>query len=240
MSQDQFSGSAPPPPPDPSGGANVLAMQEAGTLGRVASAMARPAEIPSVLPASHKSMEERQAGKVKANPAESIEDARARMVAERGERLSLNAPSLNLAVPSIEGYHMHWFLETNVPLALRGWYEFVKPGEVEIPDKNIGGRPEGLETEELGGARVTQINKGPGADGRPIQFVLMKIRQEWYFDEQRKIAERNYSILVQIFRHKLPIKSPDELQLDYDKRYVREAVIDMSAGRFRKVDQQSA
>ena len=62
----------------------------------------------------------------------------------------------------------------------------------------------------------------------------MKIRQEWYHDEQRILAERNYSILVQIFRHKLPIRAEGEKHSDYDKRYTREAVIDMSAGRFVK------
>jgi hypothetical protein len=225
MSENQFgTGDIPAPPPDPSGGANILAMQESG---RLASAMLR-----RELPGAPKPREQIVAQPItdKNNPANEHE---ARMLAERGPRLSLNAPQLNLSVPQIEGYHLHWFLETNVPLAIRGWYEFVNPGEVNIPDKNIGGRPN-TESEDLGGNRVTQINKGPGADGRPIQFVLMKIRQEWYHDEQRILAERNYSILVQIFRHKLPIRAEGEKQTDYDKRYTREAVIDMSAGRFVK------
>lgn len=227
---NQFGADTPAPPPDPSGGANILAMQEAGRLG---AAMARPKSDLPLPPNSIRSREELGASKIGAenNPANSHEQ---RMLAERGPRLSLNAPQLNLSVPAIEGFHLHWFLETNVPLAIRGWYEFVSPGEVLIPDKNIGGRPAGIAGEDLGGNRVTQINKGPGADGRPIQFVLMKIRQEWYFDEQRILAERNYSILAQIFRHKMPIRAPDEKQSDFDKRYTREAVIDMSAGRFVK------
>lgn len=159
------------------------------------------------------------------NPAELD---RERLTRERGDRLSLNAPSLNLEVPALPGYHMHWFLETNVPLALRGWYEFVTTDDkIEIPDKNIGGFVPGVQSEDLGGNRVTQLNKGPGADGQPIQFVLMKIRQEFYFDEQRKIASRNYAILYQIFKHKLALAAPGENQGDYDKRYTREAVIDM-------------
>lgn len=225
----------PAPPPDPSGGANILAMQEAGKLspgaGRLGAAMARGPLPPA--PNHIRSAEEKGAGGITAanNPAN---DHEARMLAERGPRLSLNAPQLNLSVPAIEGYHLHWFLETNVPLALRGWYEYVSPGEVTIPDKNIGGRPAGTESEDLGGNRVTQINKGPGADGRPIQFVLMKVRQEYYFDEQRILAERNYSILQQIFRAKMPIRAPNEKQGDFDKRYTKEAVIDMSSGRFVK------
>lgn len=209
-----------------------MAMQESG---RLSAAMSRPnLPPPPVAPNHIKSAEEKGAAKITAanNPAN---DHETRMLAERGPRLSLNAPQLNLSVPAIEGYHLHWFLETNVPLAIRGWYEFVSPGEVSIPDKNIGGRPSAA-SEDLGGNRVTQINKGPGADGRPIQFVLMKIRQEYYFDEQRILAERNYSILQQIFRAKMPIKAPDEKASDFNMRYTREAVIDMSMGRFRKKD----
>lgn len=230
---DQFGANAgiPPPPPDPSMGANVLAMQEA--LRDVPPVRSAFAPQPS---ARFASAEEKRAAQVTPsnNPAESLDAARARMIEERGERLSLNAPELSLRVPEIPGYHLHWFLETNIPLALRGWYEFVVPGEVDIPDKNIGGRPNKSATsEDLGGNRITQINKGPGANGLPIQFVLMKIRQEWYFDEQRKIADRNFSIISQIFRLKVPIKEPGERRQDFDMRYTKEALFDMSNGRFR-------
>jgi hypothetical protein len=169
------------------------------------------------------------------NPADGIEDVSARLTKERGARVSLSAPSRKLEAVLIPGYHLHWFLERNVPKALRGWYEFVDPKEQPSADRSIGGRTEGTTSEDLGGGRITQI-AGVNESGQPEQLVLMKIRQEYFNDEQQKLADRNLSIIRQIFQKKAPIKAPEESQADYDKRYSREAVIDMTNGRFRKID----
>jgi hypothetical protein len=215
----------PPMPPAPKGA--VTAAQ----LDVIAAQGFGP---PPQLGGGPKSQEEAAAGQIAEanNPADSPEE---RMLRERGPRLSLNAPARRLDVPPIDGYHLHWFLERNIPRALQGWYEFVDPKEVPAVDRSIGGRTEGTNSEDLGGARVSQIG-GMNEQGRPEQLVLMKIRQEWYFAEQRKIAERNLAIITQIFNKKTPVMAPEEAKTDYGMRYTREAVIDMSNGRFRKVD----
>lgn len=148
-------------------------------------------------------------------------------------RISMNAPDRRLEVPPIPGWHLHWFADTNIPKAIQAGYEFVDPAEVPARDRSIGGRPPGTKSEDLGGARISQIG-GTDAAGRLVHAVLMKVREDWYFDDQRKIAERNLLILNQIFRKKAPIRAEGESQADYAQRYVREAVIDMSNGRFRK------
>jgi|SRR5580765_386225 len=209
----------PPLPPAPKGAVTAL------DVNLAQKAPASPAT---------KGAEEKQAEQISENnnPADSYAE---KMLRERGPRMSLNAPTRRLEVPPLPGYHMHWFLERNIPRALAGWYEFVTPEEVPTVDRSIGGRTAGNTTEDLGGARVSQIG-GTNEMGQPEQLVLMKIRLEWYFAEQRKIAERNLSIIQQIFHKKAPIMAPEESQADYSQRYTREAVIDMSNGRFRKVD----
>lgn len=169
------------------------------------------------------------------NPATSW---REQMLRERGERIAMNTPERKLEVNQIEGYHLHWFVTSNIPRAIRAWYEFVLPHEVELNDRSIGGRDPGVGSHDLGGGgRVTQI-AGIGADGKPEELVLMKCRNELYFEDQRKIADRNLSIIKQIFHKKAPqpIRATEvgETERDYDMRYTREAVIDMSNGRFVK------
>jgi hypothetical protein len=148
-------------------------------------------------------------------------------------RVSMNVPERQLEVPEIEGFHLHWFLETNLHKAVRAGYEYVSPGEVPTMDRSIGGRSEGSESEDLGGGRIAHI-AGQAADGRPLQLVLMKIRCEWYFEDQRKIAARNRQVLDMIFKKKQPIREPGEKETDFQQRYTREAAFDMSNGRFRK------
>ena len=157
------------------------------------------------------------------------------MLRERGPRMSLNAPTRRLECPPLPGYHLHWFLERNIPRALAGWYEFVTPEEMPTVDRSIGGRTKGNTSEDLGGSRVAQIG-GMNEKGEPEQLVLMKIRLEWYFEEQRKIAERNLAIIRQIFNKRTPIMAPEESKADYGMRYTKEAVIDMSNGRARQTD----
>ncbi len=151
----------------------------------------------------------------------------------RENRIAMNTPERKLEVPEIEGFHLHWFLEDNIPKAINAGYEFVRPEEVPTADRSIGGRTEGSTSEDIGGDRISQVG-GRDAAGQPVQLVLMKIRKEWYFDDQRVIAERNKQIVNQIFRRKQAMKSPGESPADYDKRYTKEAVIDMSNGRFRR------
>jgi len=169
------------------------------------------------------------------NPADELSAARERMLKERGARISLNNPDRRLEVPPLPGYHLHWFLERNIPKAIAAWYEFVTPEESPTADRSIGGRTAGSTSEDLGGSRIAQIG-GTNEMGLPEQLILMKIRQEWYFEDQRKIAERNLSIIQQIFQKKAPVMAPQESQKDYGLRYTREAVIDMSNGRFKQVD----
>jgi len=167
------------------------------------------------------------------NPGESLEQARERMLRERGPQVSIDSLTRKLEVPALPGYHQHWFLERNIPAALQAWYEFVTPQEQPTLDTSIGGRTKGTTSDDIGGSRVARV-AGVNEQGLPEQLVLMKIRLPWFQASQKKLAQRNLSIIQQIFHKRAPVKAPEELSEDYLARYTKEATIDMSNGRFRK------
>jgi hypothetical protein len=204
----------PPAPPKPAG---LVTAADIASVGHVAQAVPVAPKVPPPITEEN-------------NPASAA--AAERMLKERGPRLSLNAPSRRLEVPSLPGYHLHWFLERNIPKAIAGWYEFVTPEEMPAADVSIGGRTKGATSDDLGGSRISAI-AGVDEQGRPEQLVLMKIREEWFMREQRKIAERNLAVIQQVFHKRAPVMSPEETRSDYKMRYTSEAVIDMSNGRFK-------
>ena len=223
----------PQPPPDP-GAVTAVDLAAAQGFGPAPQTLAPKTEPPKPV-AGPKLPDEKLAESIREanNPAESIEQATARMEAERGARVSINTPTRRLEVPELPGYHLHWFLERNIGKALKAWYEFVLPREMKTVDRSIGGRTAGTTSEDLGGDRIAQIG-GINEMGQPEQLVLMKCRMEWYFNDQRKIAERNLSLIKQIFHKKAPIMAPAENPSDYDMRYTNQSTIDMSNGRFRR------
>lgn len=158
----------------------------------------------------------------------------------RESRVPINTPNRKLEVDPIPGFHLHWFAAFNISLALRAGYVFVHPAEVSggMHDPSIAGRGDGVHSEDLGGDRVEAIG-GQDAQGKPVGLVLMKIQEAWYFDDQRKIAERNYSVLQQIFKDKMPLKAPKEPEKDYQMRYTRDAVFNMTDERFKRKTTQT-
>lgn len=116
-----------------------------------------------------------------------------RTVADRPVRKSrkpFGVPRSKLAVANlIEGYHLHWINDTAGRLheALSGDYEFVSPKEVGIDDKE---------------ERVKQY-VGTNEDGSPQFAYLMKIRQEWYEEDQAAIEAIQDSIDAQMRGGKL-------------------------------------
>lgn len=219
----------PSPPPAPPG--LVTALDLAAQPGQNLNAQGTRNTFSS--PQAPKSQEERQvAGEIgeRNNPASSPATI---FGVTRESRVSMNVPQRKLETPDLPGYHLHWFLRNNVPRAVRAGYEYVSIKELPTMDRSIGGRGSNTNTEELGGGdQITHLD-GRDEHGNLVDLVLMKIRLEWYFDDQRKIAERNLSVLQQVFGSKLALRLPGENERDYSSRYTKEAVIDMSNGRFR-------
>ena len=94
-------------------------------------------------------------------------------------RVPFGANRSKLQVAPIKGYVLRWFndVDGRVERAVEGGYEFVKPGEVD-----------GLGEGELHegntdlNSRVSKI-VSRGTD-KVIRAVLMKIKKEWYDEDQ--------------------------------------------------------
>jgi hypothetical protein len=93
----------------------------------------------------------------------------------RRERRPFGVPRSKLSVAKgISGYHLHWVNDDagRIFEAEEGGYEFVSPEEVGRPKSSDG--------------KVKQL-VGKKEDGTGLFAYLMKIREEWYLEDQQEI-----------------------------------------------------
>ena len=117
------------------------------------------------------------------------ENPASKPVPAQRKRIPLSVPQLRLEVPPIPGHSLYWFLEKNTLRALQGGYEFVDQKEVSLNARNVAS----LQGNTDMGSRVSVV-AGTGADGQPESLFLMKIKQEWFNDDQALLADRNHQI----------------------------------------------
>lgn len=113
----------------------------------------------------------------------------------RPARVSMSVPRRRMHTPEIDGYHCHWFLEQNVPQALQGYYEFVQNNEVAV---NL----QGVSTDgnlDMG-TNICIVGNKQGANGKPEMQYLMKIKLEWWNEDQRALEKLNADKLGMIFK----------------------------------------
>lgn len=116
--------------------------------------------------------------------------------AER-KRIPMSVPVQKLSVPDIPGYHLHWFNGTpeRINRALEGGYEFVEETETKVNDAGLGGTSTRTGNTDLG-SRVSVVGGSEiGWDGQPVRLVLMKIKQEWYEEDQKLVEQRNQQVI---------------------------------------------
>jgi len=107
---------------------------------------------------------------------------------EGGRRRNVfNGTQTKLSVHNlIEGYHLHWLndREGRIQTAVDAGYEFVKPAEVGNTQINVT---------ERGGDLGDRVRQYVGIDeaGSPLYAYLMKIREDWYEEDQASMQERN-------------------------------------------------
>lgn len=112
--------------------------------------------------------------------------------AER-KRVPMSVPVQRLEAPEIPGYHLHWFLGSSERLerAMAGGYEFVDERELKINSVSLGGDSTTSGNTDMG-SRVSVISgQELGRDGQPMRLILMKIKQEWYEEDQKLVEGRN-------------------------------------------------
>ena len=124
----------------------------------------------------------------KLNPATTA----GKSAAER-KRVPMSVPVQRLEAPEIPGFHLHWFNGTPERLqrAVDGGYEFVDEREMKINPVSIGGDTTRSGNTDMG-SRVSVVSGTEiGKDGQPMRLILMKIRLEWYEEDQKLVEEKN-------------------------------------------------
>lgn len=104
-------------------------------------------------------------------------------------RVPMSLPTQQLAVPAMEGYHLHWFRAVNVPRALRAGYSFVDDDEVELTSRNVATSMEVSGVSDMG-SRVS-VYGGTDDKGESESLFLMKIAEEWWLEDQQGLEARN-------------------------------------------------
>lgn len=87
---------------------------------------------------------------------------------------------------NIPGYHLHIFNDVpgRIEEALSGGYEFVSPDEIGGVAENVTSRNTDL------GDKVRFL-AGTGVGGEPLYAYVMKIRQDWFEEDQEELQRVN-------------------------------------------------
>ena len=122
----------------------------------------------------------------------------------RSRRNVFNGTEAKLSVrKEIPGYHLHVFTDTGgrIQDALDTGYEFVTPDEVGGVSENVISRNGDL------GDRVRYL-VNPRAEGTEQYGYLMKIREEWYEEDQANLQAKNNRIDAAIRKGKVSGEDP--------------------------------
>jgi len=116
--------------------------------------------------------------------------------AEQRKRIPMSVPVQKLEVADMPGFHLHWFTGSpdRIQRALDGGYEFVDEREMQINNVSIGGDSAVSGNTDMG-SRVSIVSgQEVGKDGQPVRLILMKIRSEWWDEDQKLVEQRNTKV----------------------------------------------
>ena len=119
--------------------------------------------------------------------------------ATRKRRNTFNGTEAKLSVrQQIPGYHLHVLTDagSRIQQAMDSGYEFVRPDEVGGVSENVVSRNGDL------GERIRYL-VNPRAQGTEQYGYLMKIRQEWYEEDQAELQAKNNRIDASIRKGKI-------------------------------------
>jgi hypothetical protein len=142
----------------------------------------------------------------------------------------MSVPKAKLSVPEISGYHLHWINDYagRIPQAHQGGYEFVTSEEAMVNSFSLGTASDLTGNTDMG-SRVSVV-VGKNEDGSPLRAYLMKIRNEWFVEDQEVAQERVDAVDQQIKRGRVGAEQ-DKNQSDTVNRYVRTADIKSNSAR---------
>ena len=133
------------------------------------------------------------------------------------KRIPMSVPRQKLACAKIPGFHCHWMADRpgRIPQALQAGYEFVDIGEISVQNTGLADDISLDGNNDLG-SRVSVIG-GVGQAGDVELLYLMKLKQEWWDEDQAELRQKNNSIWEQIHRGEATMDTPG----DASNRYVK-------------------
>lgn len=110
-------------------------------------------------------------------------------------RIPMSLPQQKLAVPDIPGYHLHWMMgsPSRIAQAKKAGYDFVDENEVDVVNSDLGGDASKSGSTDMG-TRVSVVAGGTAENGSEQRLYLMKIRQEYWEEDQASLEDRNEQI----------------------------------------------
>lgn len=116
------------------------------------------------------------------------------------KRIPMSVPVQRLEVPELPGYHLHWFLGTaaRIQRARDGGYEFVHQAETHVNARELGADTATSGNTDMGSLVSVTSGDQVGEDGQPVRMILMKIKQEWYDEDQKLVDERNERVAASL------------------------------------------
>lgn len=116
------------------------------------------------------------------------------------KRIPMSVPVQRLEAPDIPGYHLHWFAGSpdRLQRALDGGYEFVDEKETKVNSVGLGSDSTCSGNTDMG-SRVSVVSgQEVGKDGQPTRLVLMKIKEEWWLEDQKLVEARNEKVAASL------------------------------------------
>lgn len=159
------------------------------------------------------------------NPSISQQD---RVDGQAFRRIPMSAPQAKLATPSIPGFHLHWLndIPGRINQAIAAGYEFVEPDETFVNPRNPGSDSAASGSSDMG-SRISVV-VGSDDKGNEIRAYLMKIREEWYKEDQRAAQSRVDAIDDAMRQGKKDTPNNPNSQMQYTK------TVDLRSSLMRK------
>lgn len=112
------------------------------------------------------------------------------------DRVPMSLPVQKLAVPDIPGYHLHWMLgnPSRIQQAVRAGYEFVESDEIDVVNTGLADSSSRSGNTDLGSRVSLSAGSDLGENGQEQRLYLMKIKQEWFDEDQKALEGRNEEI----------------------------------------------
>jgi hypothetical protein len=154
------------------------------------------------------------------NPSVSTEQTQ-RTTLGLKKRIPMSVPRSKLSVPEIEGYHLHWINDVagRISQALQGGYEFIQNDEVSLNNFSFGTAVELSGNTDLGS--MVSLAVGTNEQGGTLRAYLMKLKNEYWIEDQAISQERVDAVAQQIKRGQVGTNQPG----DHSNRYVRQSDI---------------